>query len=84
MGLAWVQRFRRDPAYIRTNLLADRDNPTRLLTIDFWLSREAWESFREQFDTEFEALDKASPQFTVEEVPLGDFEALEESRPPQA
>jgi hypothetical protein len=59
-------------------------NPTRFLTIDFWPSREACESFRERFDTEFEALDKSFAQFTPEEVHVGDFEVLEKSRSPQA
>ena len=78
----WVQLFRRDPEYIRTNLLSDRDNPTRFMTIDFWSSREACVSFRERFRSEFEALDKNFEQLTVEEVHLGDFddESCEDSR----
>lgn len=36
----WVQLFRRDRGYIRTDLLADRDNPEHFMTIDFWSSRE--------------------------------------------
>jgi hypothetical protein len=42
----WVQLFRRDPEYIRTTFLGDRDNPARFVTIDFWTSREACLSFR--------------------------------------
>ena len=45
----WVRLFRRDPEYVRTNFLGDRDNPTRFMTIDFWTNREAYLSFRERF-----------------------------------
>jgi len=75
----WVRLFRRDPEYVRTTLLGDRDNPTRFMTIDFWASREACLSFRERFRGEFETLDKRFDQLTVHESHLGDFEVLDES-----
>jgi hypothetical protein len=70
----WVRLFRRDPEYIRTNFLSDRDNATHFITIDFWSSREACMSFRERFGSEFEALDKGFEHLTEQEVHLGDFD----------
>ena len=73
----WVRLFRRDPEYIRTDFLGDRDDPTRFLTIDFWTSREACLLFRERFRSEFDALDKSFEPLTLKEVHLGDFEVLD-------
>ena len=73
----WAQFFRRDPEYIRTHLLGDRDHPTRFMTVDFWTSREACFSFRKKFSSEFEALDKSFDQLTVQESHLGDFDVLD-------
>jgi hypothetical protein len=73
---AWVQFFRRDPEYVRTEFLGDVDNPTHFLTIDFWRSREACESFRARFRSEFEALDKSFEHMTVQENHLGSFDVL--------
>lgn len=75
----WVQLFGRDPEYIRTTLLGDRDNPARFVTIDFWSSREACVSFRERFRNEFDALDGSFERLTLPEVHLGDFDVLDES-----
>jgi hypothetical protein len=73
----WIRLFRRDPEYVRTDFLGDRDDPTRFMTIDFWTSREACLSFRERFRSEFDALDKSFEPLTVKEVHLGDFEVLD-------
>jgi quinol monooxygenase YgiN len=74
----WARLFRHDPQYVRTDLLRDRENPARFLTVDFWSSREACSSFRERFSGQFEALDKSFERFTAEEVHLGDFDVLSE------
>lgn len=70
----WVMLFRQDPQYIRTELLADREDPKRFLTIDYWTSHEACISFRERFRSEFDALDKRCEDLTTKETHLGDFQ----------
>jgi len=77
----WVRLFRRDPEYIRTDFLSDRDDPARFITIDFWTSLEACLSFRERFRREFEALDRRFGEFTVQELHLGDFELQDKAVP---
>lgn len=73
----WVQLFRRDPEYIRTVLLRDRQDPTRFITLDFWTSRDACEAFREKFESEFEALDGRCEALTHRETHVGDFDVRE-------
>lgn len=72
----WVRLFRRDPAYVRTLLLRDRESPTRFVTIDFWTSREACLAFRERFQTEVDALDATFEAWTGRETHLGDFDVV--------
>ena len=72
----WVRLFRRDPEYVRTTLLADREDPTRFMTLDFWTSREACVAFRERFAREFEALDRRFQEFTMQEVHTGDYDVM--------
>lgn len=72
----WVALFRRDPAYVRTDLLRDLSDPRRYVTVDVWASREACMAFRERFRAEFDALDEAGEEWTDEERSLGEFEAV--------
>ena len=78
----WAQLFRRDDAYIGTHLLAGHENPTQFMTIDFWTSRQAFMSFRERFSREFETIDKTMEGLTTLETHVGDFDVLDEMRPP--
>jgi len=75
----WARFFASDPEYIRTDLLADRENPASFLTIDFWSIYEACLSFRERFSAQFEALDKSFERFMLEEVQIGSFHVWEET-----
>ena len=72
----WVQLFRRDPAYIRTELSRDADNPRRFVTIDYWTTREACRAFRDRVRDEFAAIDRACEQLTEREWHIGDFEVV--------
>ena len=72
----WVRLFHRDSAYLGTDLLRDRDDPSRFLTIDRWSSREACLAFRERFRPDYEALDARCEGLTLSERPLGDFDRV--------
>ncbi len=67
----WVELFSPAGGYVRTELYRDRLDPLRYLTIDYWESVEAWETFRGQRSAEFEKLDKLCSRFTLEEKRLG-------------
>jgi quinol monooxygenase YgiN len=72
-GGEWVRLFRRDPEYLRTDLLRSNDAPARFITVDVWTSRESCLAFRDQFTDEFEALDRACEVMTRRETHIGDF-----------
>jgi len=72
----WARLFRRDRAYLRTDLYRDLDRPGRFLTVDRWVSREACQAFRERFRAKLEELDERCEALTLRERYLGDFEIL--------
>jgi heme-degrading monooxygenase HmoA len=69
----WVALFRRADGYIGSQLLQDRSNALRYLTIDRWASIEAFRSFRERFAEPYAALDRRCDGLTIRESPLGEF-----------
>lgn len=71
---AWVKLFRTARGYLSTELLRDRTNPRRFVTIDRWKSREAFDIFRADNASEFEAIDRHCEQYTLEEKQIGLFE----------
>lgn len=72
----WVRLFRRGDGYVRTELLHDRDDPQRYLTIDYWRSAEAFAGFRHALSGEFEELDRRLEQLTSSERKIGDFDEV--------
>ncbi len=75
-GGDWVRFFSRDPLYLGTELLRDRERPERFITRDSWATRDARFSFRERFRAEYDAIDARCEAFTHEERRLGDFEVV--------
>jgi hypothetical protein len=69
----WAKLFSRDPNYIRTELLQDSSKQDVYMTIDYWTSKSARDSFRETHSTEFANLDERCESYTVHEVLIGDF-----------
>jgi heme-degrading monooxygenase HmoA len=70
---AWVQLFRRDPGYLRTLLLKDPSRPRTYLTLDFWHSESAFQSFRNANYEAYLALDRSTEGLTHRETHLGSF-----------
>jgi len=71
---SWARLFRLADGYLGTELLRDRANSLRYLTIDRWESREAWLAFRRAHGAEYERLDLEFEGLTTREAPLGEFE----------
>ena len=69
----WAELFSRDSNYLKTELLQDVSDENVFITIDYWTSESARNSFRESFADEFGELDKKCEAFTVSEVLIGDF-----------
>ncbi len=71
---SWARLFRAAPGYVSTELLNDRDNPLRYVTIDHWSDREQWFEFRRRHAKEYEALDRQCEELTTREAPLGEYD----------
>jgi heme-degrading monooxygenase HmoA len=71
---SWAQLFRRASGYLGTELLRDRADATRYLTVDRWQSAEAWRAFRTRFAAEYERLDRQCEVLTTRESPVGEYE----------
>lgn len=69
----WVALFRRAPGYVRTDLLHDRADPARYLSIDHWRSLEDYQAFRASFAAEYAAIDRECDALTTHEQALGEF-----------
>jgi len=72
----WVALFRRARGYLRTELHRDRARSDRYVTIDYWESQAAWETFRAKFAEEFTALDARCERWTKSETVIGRFERV--------
>ena len=72
-GGSWARLFRMAPGYVATELLNDRSNPLRYITVDRWSSAEHWHDFRKRYAKEYEALDQECEGFTTYEASLGEF-----------
>jgi heme-degrading monooxygenase HmoA len=72
----WAQFFTRGAGYDRTELNHDLKDSRRYVTLDFWISREAYENFRQQHATEYGALDQKFEELTETELEVGKFERV--------
>jgi len=69
----WARFFTQGKGYLGTELDRDLQRKGRYLTEDYWTSKTAYESFREQRLAEFRALDKQCAGLTRRETALGKF-----------
>jgi heme-degrading monooxygenase HmoA len=75
-GGSWTDLFRLGHGYVGTELLKDRTDPLRYITIDTWQSIEAYQQFRATFGAQYRALDEVCAGFTTSEVSLGEFSGV--------
>jgi len=69
----WARLFSGAPGYLGTELLRDRANGLRYVTIDRWSSIEAWQGFKASFAAEYERLDRECAALTLREAALGEY-----------
>lgn len=72
----WAHLFRRHAGYVGTELHRDIAVPGRYVTVDHWVSKEAWDAFREVWEEEYRELDETCQALTVVERPLGSFHSI--------
>ena len=70
----WASLFNRGDGYLGTELLRHSDDPREYLTVDCWISRDAYKTFLDRFDSEYRQLDRRLEGLTEQEILLGTFE----------
>ncbi|HZQ67440.1 MAG TPA: antibiotic biosynthesis monooxygenase [Terriglobales bacterium] len=70
---AWAALFSQSNDFLRTDLVCDFQDPLRFLTLDFWTSRQAYESFRQQHAAEYKSIDQHCEAMTDSEREVGRF-----------
>ena len=73
----WAKLFRKDANYQETQLLHDLNRPATYLTMDFWASRQAYESFMASHTAEYKGLDAAGEDLTLRERKIGLYELVD-------
>ena len=72
----WAKLFKRGAGYINTELIRDPKRPQRYVTIDRWISSEAYDAFRAKWREDYDALDSYCRGLTDREALLGTFTQL--------
>jgi heme-degrading monooxygenase HmoA len=72
----WARFFARDKGFVRTELNHDLKDSRRYVTLDFWVSLEAYENFRRRHAAEYGALDQKFEEMTEKELEVGKFERV--------
>jgi heme-degrading monooxygenase HmoA len=70
----WARLFRTDENFLETRLLQDPVEPNKFVTLDFWESRSAYESFSELNHAAYLRLDQECQSLTAFERCLGYFD----------
>ena len=73
---AWAELFRTGTGYISTELLRDKMQPQKYITIDQWQSAKDYETFLAKFNKEYETLDGQCKGRTEHEILLGKWESV--------
>ena len=73
----WAKLFRSDANYQETRLLHDPEHPAMFLTLDFWASQQAYETFMASHAAEYERLDAEGEKLTLRERKIGWFEQVD-------
>lgn len=71
---AWAGLFRRAEGYLGTELLHDRNDDLRYLTIDRWTTPDAYQSFHARFAEPYASLDRDCARLTAYEAALGEYD----------
>jgi heme-degrading monooxygenase HmoA len=73
----WARLFRDDAQFVETRLFRDAAEPQKFVTMDFWRTRAAYESFKKLNHAAYVALDQECEMLTVREGCVGEFESSE-------
>lgn len=72
-GGDWARFFSQDASYITTELVWQLKASRTYVTLDFWISQEAYDAFRKQHFARYEAPDQKCESLTQRECEIGRF-----------
>ena len=72
----WVQLFRTATGFVRTELTRNAQHSGQYVTLDYWVSKEAYDEFRKQHEAEYGLIDTRCEGLTEREVELGRFDRV--------
>ncbi len=72
----WATLFAQGDGFVATELNRDLKDPARYLTLDMWVSKQAYDGFRATHQAEYHAIDEQCESLTEHERELGTFERL--------
>ena len=72
----WAQLFTKAQGFIKTELDRDLNNSRRYFTLDYWTSKEVYESFRQQFQEDYLKIDQRCEGLTENETLIGEFQTV--------
>jgi len=72
----WASLFSKSQGYVATELNRDLKDPSRYVTLDLWMSKEAYDAFRAAYEVEYRRMDQKCEALTAEEKFIGSFERL--------
>jgi heme-degrading monooxygenase HmoA len=73
-GGDWARLFRSADGFLGTSLLKGEGEPPEYLTLDRWVSAQAYQAFRRERDQEFTSLDRCCEAMTGLEEEVGEYE----------
>jgi len=72
----WVRLFRRSEDYLGTDLIRDRGQRLRYVTLDHWNSRQAYLRFKKENRHAYQAIDAKCESLTRREKLIGEFDGF--------
>jgi len=78
---AWARLFICDANYLGSDLWHDVRETGRYLTLDYWRSEADYDAFHDQYQTEYDAIDRECESLTEREVLIGRFTKIPGSPP---
>ena len=72
----WAQFFAAGQGYLGTELIRDAENQQRYVTLDFWTSRAAYRSFRDENLQRYAEIDRECEAMTTREIEIGGWERV--------
>ncbi|MBZ5545516.1 MAG: antibiotic biosynthesis monooxygenase [Acidobacteriia bacterium] len=73
----WAKFFRQGVGFLGTELWRDQERVGRYFTVDRWVTRDAYETFRAARLDEYQAIDRRCEMLTEHETHFGTFASVQ-------